>query len=71
VAPPGLPPERLKALREAFNATAADPAFLAAAQKAGRDISVFKGEEIDALLKESYALPEAIIQRATEVSSPK
>ena len=28
VAPPGLPADRLKVLRDAFNATATDPAFL-------------------------------------------
>jgi tripartite-type tricarboxylate transporter receptor subunit TctC len=70
VAPPGVPLERIKALRDAFDATAKDPAFLAAAQKAGRDISVYTADEIDALLKESYALPEAIIQRAAEISAP-
>ena len=70
-APPELSPERLRALRDAFEATAADPDFLAAAKQAGRDIRLFKGEEIEALLKESYALPPEIIQRASEVSSPK
>ena len=71
VAPPGLPPERAKALRDAFYATAEDPAFLAAARKAGRDIDVFRHTEIDALLKESYALPPDIIQRASDVSNPQ
>jgi len=70
-APPELPPERLRALRDAFEATAADADFLAAAKQAGRDIRLFKGEEIEVLLKESYALPPQIIQRASEVSSPK
>jgi tripartite-type tricarboxylate transporter receptor subunit TctC len=70
VAPPGVPSERIKALRDAFDATVKDPAFLAAAQKAGRDISVYTADEIDALLKESYALPEAITQRAAEISAP-
>jgi len=69
VAPPGLSPERAKALRDAFLATAADPAFLAMAKRAGRDISVFKAAEIDALLKESYALPGEIIRRAGEISA--
>jgi tripartite-type tricarboxylate transporter receptor subunit TctC len=70
-APPALPAERLRALRQAFIDTAEDPVFLAAAKKAGRDISLFKGEQIEALLSESYALPQDIVQRATEVSSAK
>jgi len=71
VAPPDVPIERIEALRGAFNATAADPAFLVAAKRAGRAISLFKGGEIDTLLKESYSLPEAIIRRAVEVSSAR
>ena len=70
-APPALPAERLKALRQALVDTAEDPVFLAAAKKAGRDISLFTGEQIDALLRESYALPNDIVQRATEVSAAK
>ena len=71
VASPGVPPERMRALRDAFEATAKDPAFLAAAQKAGREISVYTAEQIDVLLKESFALPEATIQRAAEISAPR
>jgi tripartite-type tricarboxylate transporter receptor subunit TctC len=70
VAPPGVPPERMQALQDALEATAKDPAFLAAAQKAGREISVYTAAQIDVLLKESFALPEAIIQRAAEISAP-
>jgi tripartite-type tricarboxylate transporter receptor subunit TctC len=69
VAPPGLPPERTKALRDAFLATAADPAFLATAKRAAREISVFRADEIDALLKDSYALPPEIVRRASELSA--
>jgi tripartite-type tricarboxylate transporter receptor subunit TctC len=71
VAPQSLPPDRLKALRDAFDATAKDPAFLAAAAKSGREISVIGASEIDTLLKESYALPQDIIQRAAEVSATR
>lgn len=71
VAPPGVPADRLKALRDAFEATAKDPAFLAAAEKAHRVISVYTADEIDTLLKESYALPGEIVQRALAVSAPR
>ena len=70
VTPPGVPADRLKALRDAFEATAKDPAFLAAAEKAHRVISVYTAKEIDTLLKESYALPGPVIQRAAELSAP-
>ena len=70
VAPQDVPAERLAALRAAFEATARDPAFLEAAKKAGRDIIVFRGAEIDALLAEQYALPADVVRRATELSAP-
>ena len=69
VAPPGVAPERAGALRQAFLATAQDPGFLAVAARAKRDISVFTADEIDALLKASYALPPDIIRRAAEISA--
>jgi hypothetical protein len=69
VAPPGLPADRAAALRKAFLATAADPAFLAVAARTGREISVFTADEIDGLLRESYALPPEIIRRAAEISA--
>jgi tripartite-type tricarboxylate transporter receptor subunit TctC len=71
VAPPGLPPERLSILRQAFSATAQDAAFLAAAKKAGRDISPISGEDIDRLLKDSYSLPPAVIKRAIYISAAR
>lgn len=71
VAPPGLPVDRAGALRKAFLATAADPAFLAAAKRSARDISVFTAEEIDGLLKESYALPAEIVRRAGDISATR
>ena len=69
VAPPGVAPERAGALRQAFLATAQDPGFLAVAARGKRDISVFTADEIDALLKASYALPPDIIRRAAEISA--
>ena len=71
VAPPGVPAERATVLRKAFLATATDPAFLAAAKRAGRDISVFSADEIDRLLKENYALPAEIVRRASEISTAR
>jgi tripartite-type tricarboxylate transporter receptor subunit TctC len=71
VAPPAVPADRLKALLDAFDATAKDPEFLAAARKANRDINLYTAREIDEHLRETYALPEPIIRRALEVTSPR
>jgi hypothetical protein len=70
VAPPELPSDRVKTLRDAFEATARDPLFVAAARRSGRQVDLFGGDLINRLLRESYALPADIIDRASELSLP-
>ena len=64
VAPPGLPPARLAALRKAFDDTMADPEFLADAMRLDLDVRPLKGEEADALIKRVYATPPDIVKLA-------
>jgi tripartite-type tricarboxylate transporter receptor subunit TctC len=64
VAPPGLPADRLQALRDAFAGTMKDPAYLQEAKKAGMNANPMTGAEIDAVLKEAYAAPKATVERA-------
>jgi tripartite-type tricarboxylate transporter receptor subunit TctC len=52
VFPPGVPAERIKIMREAFNKAISDPALLAEAEKRRLDIDPAKGEELDSLAKE-------------------
>ncbi|HZO47221.1 MAG TPA: tripartite tricarboxylate transporter substrate-binding protein [Xanthobacteraceae bacterium] len=54
-APPGLPPERLNALRNAFDATMKDKDFLAEADKARIEINPMSGGEIEQLMRQIYA----------------
>jgi len=68
-APPGIPAVRAKALRAAFEATAADPELRSAAARAHRAIMPFTGAEIDALLQEAYALPNGVIAQAAQAMS--
>jgi tripartite-type tricarboxylate transporter receptor subunit TctC len=67
VAPPGLPADRKQALRRAFDATVHDPEFLAEAEKLKMVIRPSAGEEIDALLEQTYAAPGHVVDLATEV----
>jgi hypothetical protein len=62
-APPGVPADRLAALRAAFDATVKDPAFLADAKKQQLDITPYSGAQIDALMKDIYATPPALVAR--------
>jgi tripartite-type tricarboxylate transporter receptor subunit TctC len=62
--PPGVPPERLKALRAAFDAALKDPDLVAEAEKQRLDISPVSGEEMTALIARAYAAPEPVVERA-------
>jgi len=61
--PPGMPPDRLKILRDGFTKMMTDPELLADAKKKGLDATPMSGEELDALIKE-VGLPSAdVVQR--------
>jgi tripartite-type tricarboxylate transporter receptor subunit TctC len=63
-APPGLPPERLQALRAAFDATLKDPEFLAFTDKAKLEVDPVTGQEIEAAVRDIYQTPPEVIARA-------
>jgi tripartite-type tricarboxylate transporter receptor subunit TctC len=65
-APPGVPADRLKALRTAFDATMKDAAFLADARKRHIDISPANAAEVQAFIGRLYAAPPAAIERAKQ-----
>jgi tripartite-type tricarboxylate transporter receptor subunit TctC len=70
VAPPGVPTERLAALREAFAATMKDADFLAEAQRLQLEIDPLGGEAIAKLLAGAYAAPRDIVDRAAALVEP-
>jgi hypothetical protein len=63
-APPGLPAERVRALRTAFMESVKDPKFLEEAAKQGVEVQPLAGEDIHALLERIYASPKAVVDRA-------
>jgi tripartite-type tricarboxylate transporter receptor subunit TctC len=67
VAPPGVPADRLAALRDAFDAMTRDPAFLAEARRLQMDVQPATGIEIEALVKDIYALPKPVIASTRRV----
>jgi tripartite-type tricarboxylate transporter receptor subunit TctC len=64
--PPGIPTDRLTALRDALFATMKDPQFLAEASKAGLDIDPVSPEEVHTLLKQFAAFKPEILVKARE-----
>jgi tripartite-type tricarboxylate transporter receptor subunit TctC len=63
IAPPGIPADRVKALRGAFMATMKDPEFLAETAKLQLSIDPTSGEEMEQIVRDAYALPEAVVQK--------
>jgi tripartite-type tricarboxylate transporter receptor subunit TctC len=67
LAPPGLPPERAQALRQAFDATMKDPEFLAEAKQRQMDVNPMSGADIDQLVNELYQTPQDVVTAAKAV----
>lgn len=67
VAPPDLPPETLKTLRDAFDATMKDPAFIAEIAKRQYTLDPESGSELEALVKKAYATPKPIVARVAKL----
>ena len=68
--PPGVPAERVAALRTAFDATLADLEFRAEADKAGMEIEPLTGAAIETMLAAAYAAPKPIIAKAVALLEP-
>jgi tripartite-type tricarboxylate transporter receptor subunit TctC len=69
---PGVPADRLEALRRAFDATMADPDFRADAKRNGLEAEgPISGEEVDEVLRAIYATPRAIVRRYEAIRNEK
>ncbi|HZS64307.1 MAG TPA: hypothetical protein VFA53_07410 [Xanthobacteraceae bacterium] len=71
VIPPDVPADRVKALRDAFVATARDPDFLAEAKKEKHDIDLVTGDEMQGLLDRVLKTPKALVARLADVQKYK
>jgi tripartite-type tricarboxylate transporter receptor subunit TctC len=68
--PPGLNAATANTLRRAFDATAADPEFLAEAKQMQAEIAPTRGEDVQRLVAEIYATPSPIVGRAKKFFAP-
>ena len=67
VAPPGIPEDRLAALRKGFDAVMKDPEFLAESKTALQEVNPMSGADMEASIKAAYAVPKAVIDRYGEL----
>ena len=65
--PPGVPGERVRLLREAWNRTVKDAEFLADAKKRGWPVEPVAGEALESLAKEVMAQPPEVVQRLKKI----
>jgi tripartite-type tricarboxylate transporter receptor subunit TctC len=67
VAPPNIPADKAKALREAFAKTIDDQDFLAEAKKANIDVKLIGWQEAEHIVNDTFAAPENIFQQIREM----
>jgi tripartite-type tricarboxylate transporter receptor subunit TctC len=65
--PPGIPADRLDALRRAFDATMKDPDFVSMAKAQNLDLDPHTGEQAEAFLRRAYASPPEVIAFARKL----
>jgi tripartite-type tricarboxylate transporter receptor subunit TctC len=68
---PGIPPDRLRALREAFMATTRDPAFLADVKQSQSEFDPAPGEYLEDLARKVAATPKSIVERTAAALQAK
>jgi hypothetical protein len=71
VAPPAMPADRLKILRDAFDKSVQDPALLATAEKRRLEMDPASGNELESLAKEVMAASPDVVQRMEKLLSGK
>ncbi len=69
LAPPGVPAERVAALRKAFEAATKDPRWLAEAQKQNLEIDAVSGEKVAKIIEEAYKSSPEVIKAAGEATA--
>jgi tripartite-type tricarboxylate transporter receptor subunit TctC len=68
---PGVPAERVEALRRAFDATLKDPAFMREAEKERAEISPMTGAQLAGIIRELIEAPADLKAQVREAIQPK
>jgi tripartite-type tricarboxylate transporter receptor subunit TctC len=67
MAPPGIPVERVHALRAAFDAMVQDPKFLSEIKKANLEFDPLSGENLQKIVEDARNIPSDLVERAKAV----
>ena len=68
IAPPDTPAARVEILRNSFEATLSDPAFLEEAARQKFDVSLVRGDDLRSLVEELTSTPPDVIKRVDELT---
>jgi tripartite-type tricarboxylate transporter receptor subunit TctC len=71
MAPPGVPADRVKALRDAVIAMGKDQEFKDDAAKIGLDSDPTSGEEVQRVIEKLVQTPPDVVKRVDQATSPK
>ncbi len=64
IGPPGIPTNRVKVLRTAFNAMVKDPEFIADIRKVNVELDPLPGDRVQELIVRTLAVPASVRERA-------
>jgi tripartite-type tricarboxylate transporter receptor subunit TctC len=71
LAPPGIPADRVQALRAAFMATANDPEFIQDAEKSRLEVSPTSGEDVERVVASISRVPPDLMEKLkAAISAP-
>jgi tripartite-type tricarboxylate transporter receptor subunit TctC len=68
LAPPNVPPERVQALRRAYDATMKDPGFLEEARQRKLEVDPRSGEYVEQVIRAVARLPEELLAKAAQMT---
>jgi tripartite-type tricarboxylate transporter receptor subunit TctC len=71
VAPPDVPSERVKILRDSFMKVVSSPEFVEEAHKMSLDVSPMSGEQVQELVNRIYATPPEVLRPVKEIMAAK
>jgi tripartite-type tricarboxylate transporter receptor subunit TctC len=69
--PPGVPPQRVRAVQEAFMKTLRDPEFVAEAEKARMTLNPIPGPTLHKMIVEGLSMPAALKEKLRPILAPK
>ena len=71
VAPPGVPADRVKILRDGFEKASKDPELLAEAARMNLEISPLTGEQVQALIAKLSNPPASVVEKVRDIMVAK